>query len=39
MTTALKYLSRVTEEIFENQMQLAAQRICNRQHIFQRRAG
>jgi hypothetical protein len=39
MTTALKYLSRVTEEIFASQMQIAAQRICERQHIFQRRVG
>jgi hypothetical protein len=37
MTTALNYLSRVTTQIFETQMQRAAQRITERQHIFNRR--
>jgi hypothetical protein len=39
MTTALKYLSRVTNEIFEAQMQRAAQGITARQEIFLRRAA
>jgi hypothetical protein len=38
MTAALKFLSRMTDEIFETQMQRAAQKICARQHIFGRRA-
>jgi hypothetical protein len=39
MTAALKYLSQVTEHIFEMQMQRAAQKICQRQHVFHRRAS
>jgi len=38
MTTALNYLSRMTNQIFEAQMQRAAQKISERQHIFDRRA-
>jgi hypothetical protein len=37
MTAALKYLSRMTDEIFETQMQRAARKISARQHIFDRR--
>jgi hypothetical protein len=38
MTTAIQYLARKTNEIFERNMQRAAQRICERQHIFGSRA-
>ena len=38
MTAALKFLSRMTDSIFEVQMQRAAQKICERQHIFHRAA-
>jgi hypothetical protein len=38
MTAALKYLSQVTDAIFASQMERAAVRICERQHVF-RRAG
>jgi hypothetical protein len=38
MTTAIQYLVRRTNEIFETKMQHAAQRICERQHIFGSRA-
>ncbi len=37
MTAALNYLNRLTDAIFETQMQLAAQRICARQEVFHRR--
>jgi hypothetical protein len=39
MTTALKFLSRMTDEIFESQMQRAAQKIADREQIFYRRAA
>ena len=39
MTAALKYLSQVTNEIFEARMQLAARRISHREQIFHRRAA
>jgi hypothetical protein len=39
MSTALQYLVRRTNEIFETKMQYAAQKICERQHIFHRRAS
>ena len=39
MTAALEYLSRLTDEIFEANMQRAAQRICARQQRFHRRAA
>jgi hypothetical protein len=39
MSTAIEYLVRKTNEIFETKMQHAAQRICERQHIFHRRAA
>jgi hypothetical protein len=39
MTTALNYLSRMTNQIFETQMQRAAQRISERRHIFDRRGS
>jgi hypothetical protein len=42
MSAALKYLSQVTsevtEQIFASQMQRAAQKICERQNLFDRRA-
>ena len=38
MTAALKYLSQMTDAIFASQMERAAVRICERQHVF-RRAG
>jgi hypothetical protein len=34
MTTTLKFLSRLTNEVFEAQMQRAARKICERQHYF-----
>jgi hypothetical protein len=34
MTTTLKFLSRITNEVFESQMQRAARKICERQHYF-----
>ena len=36
MTAALKYLSQVTNEIFEAQMQRAARKITARQQVFVR---
>jgi hypothetical protein len=39
MTAALKYLSRMTDQIFETQMQRAACKISARQHVFRRREG
>jgi hypothetical protein len=36
MTAALKYLSQMTDAIFASQMERAAVRICERQHIFRR---
>jgi hypothetical protein len=39
MTAALKYLSRMTNEIFEAQMRRAAHDITARQYVFVRRAG
>jgi hypothetical protein len=38
MTAALNYLSRLTDAIFESQMQQAAIRICARQQAFHRYA-
>ena len=38
MTAALNYLNRMTNEIFESQMQRAAQKIADREQIFHRRA-
>jgi hypothetical protein len=38
MAAALKYLSQMTDAIFESQMQYAAQKICVRQQLFHRRA-
>jgi hypothetical protein len=38
MTTALKLISRMTDQIFETQMQRAAQKIAGHQHIFGRPA-
>jgi hypothetical protein len=37
MIATLKFLSRITNEVFESQMQRAAQRICERQQYFVRR--
>ena len=37
MTAALSYLSRVTEQIFEKQMERAARSITKREQIFHRR--
>ena len=35
MTAAtLNFLSRITNEVFETQMQRAARKICERQHYF-----
>jgi hypothetical protein len=39
MTTALKYLSRMTDQVFETQMRRAARKITARQQIFHRRAA
>jgi hypothetical protein len=39
MSTAIQYLVRRTNEIFETKMQHAAQKICERQQIFPRRAA
>jgi hypothetical protein len=38
MTATLNYLSRMTNEIFETQMQRAARKIADREQIFHRRA-
>jgi hypothetical protein len=38
MTATLKYLSRLTDEFFEAQMQRVARKICERQHYFGRTA-
>jgi hypothetical protein len=37
MTTALKFLSQMTDAIFANRMQRAAIKISARQHMFGRR--
>ncbi len=37
MTSALKYLSRMADAIFESHMQRAAVRITARQQVFRRR--
>ena len=39
MIATLKFLSRITDQVFEAQMQRAAQRICERQQYFVRRAA
>jgi hypothetical protein len=39
MSTAIQYLVRKTNEIFETKMQHAAQKICERQQLFARRAS
>lgn len=39
MIATLKFLSRITDQVFESQMQRAAQRICERQQYFVRRAA
>lgn len=39
MTAALNFLSQMTNQIFEAQMNRAAQKITARQHIFTRRAA
>ncbi len=38
MTSALKYLSRMADAIFETQMQRAAVRITARQQVFRHRS-
>lgn len=38
MTATLNFLSRITNEVFESQMQRAARKICERQHYFGRTA-
>lgn len=38
MTATLNYLSRLTNEVFEAQMQRVARKICERQHYFGRAA-
>ncbi len=37
MTTALKYLGQITNDMFETQMKRAARKICERHGIFSRR--
>ena len=39
MIATLKFLSRITNEMFESQMQRAARRICDRQHYFDGRSA
>jgi hypothetical protein len=39
MIATLKFLDRITNEVFESQMQRAAQRICERQQYFIRRVA
>jgi hypothetical protein len=39
MIATLKFLSRVTNEIFESRMQREAEKISERQHYFGRRAS
>jgi hypothetical protein len=39
MIATLKFLSRITNEVFESQMQRAAHRICERQQYFVRRTA
>jgi hypothetical protein len=39
MIAALKFLGRVTNEIFESRMQSAARKISERQHYFGRRSS
>jgi hypothetical protein len=39
MTSALKYLSQITNDIFERQMRRAALRINANQHFFPHRAA
>jgi hypothetical protein len=39
MTATLKFLSRITNQVFESQMQRAAQRICERQQYLVRRVA
>jgi hypothetical protein len=34
MTATLNFLSRITNEVFQSQMQRAARKICERQHYF-----
>jgi hypothetical protein len=34
MTATLNFLSRITNEVFESQMQRVARKICERQHYF-----
>jgi hypothetical protein len=38
MTATLKFLRRISNEVFELQMQRAARKICERQHYFCRAA-
>ena len=38
MTATLNYLSRLTNAVFEAQMQRVARKICERQHYFGRTA-
>jgi hypothetical protein len=38
MTATLNFLSRITNQVFESQMQRAAKRICERQQYFSRAA-
>ena len=39
MTTALRYLSEMTDAVFASQMRRAAAKICARQRVFHRRAA
>jgi len=38
MTATLNFLSRITNQVFESQMQRVARQICERQHYFGRTA-
>jgi hypothetical protein len=39
MRATVNFLSRITNEVFESQMQRAAQKICERQYYFGGRAA
>ena len=39
MTAAIRYLTQKTNEIFETKMQRVAEKICERQQVFHRRAS
>jgi hypothetical protein len=39
MCAAIQYLTRKTNELFEARMQMAAEKICERQNLFHGRAA